>query len=172
MDSIEGKRTRLMELVYGMDAGRVRAHPRPGKWSVQEIIEHLVISETGVFGNLDALDGRTPRRRGARDYLLYPLVMFILRFDIPVRVPSPSMIPRGELSLRELGGRWEANHGRLRKWIETSDPAHLERPLFVHPIAGPMTTTQSMRMLEVHLDRHIRQIQVLAQLTLRGSRDP
>lgn len=100
-----------MDLVSGMDADRVTSHPRPGKWSIQEIVEHLVLSETGVFGDLDALDRRTPRRRRARDYLLYPLVMFILRFDIPVRVPSPSMIPRGELSLRELGGRWRSTTG-------------------------------------------------------------
>ncbi len=37
-------------------------------------------------------------------------------------------------------------------------------PLFRHPIAGPLTTAHALRMLEVHLDRHIRQIDALERL--------
>lgn len=161
LDSIENKRDRLMDRLAEMDAGRMAARPRPDKWSIQEIVEHLVLSEGGVFGDLEELGDRTSLRRGAKHLLLYQLVMLILRFDIPVRVPSRSMIPRGELALPELGVRWEANHRQMRQWITTADPAQLDQPLFRHPVAGPMTIAQSLRMLEVHLDRHTRQIRAI-----------
>ena len=43
LDSIERKRTRLMDFVSGMDATLAAARPRPEKWSVQEIVEQQVV---------------------------------------------------------------------------------------------------------------------------------
>lgn len=158
LDSIERKRTRLMNFVSGMDATLVAARPRPEKWSVQEIVEHLVLSEAAVFGNLDELGRRTPRSRGLKDRILYSVVMFILRFDIPVRVPSLDMSPSGQITIPELRERWASNHARLRAWTVSTDGPKPALPLFVHPVAGPMTTIEALKMLEVHLDRHTRQI--------------
>lgn len=158
LDSIERKRTRLVNLVAGLDPKRVAARPGPEKWSVQEIVEHLVLAESGVFGNLDELGQRRLRSRGFKDRILYIVVMFVLRFDIPVQVPSPDMRPSGLVTMDRLREQWESNHARLRAWIGSMDRATLAQPLFVHPVAGPMTTTEALRMLEVHLDRHTRQI--------------
>jgi hypothetical protein len=162
--SIETKRLRLMEEISGLTPDQCVAHPRPEKWSIQEIIEHLVLAEADVLGDLSALEQLEPGRRSLKDRALYLVVMFILRFDIPVRVPSRGMIPTGDASVHELGLRWEANHRRLRAWVAASEEKHLDRPLFRHPIAGAMTTTQSLRMLEVHLDRHTRQVHTRLQL--------
>lgn len=167
--SIEAKRARLIELVSGIEPARLAAHPRPDKWSIQEIVEHLVLSEVGVFGDFAQLGQQTPRPRRTRDRILYLVVMFILRLDIPVRVPSPAMSPKGGLSLADARVQWEANHDRLRAWVMTSDQSLLNLPLFRHPVAGPMTTAQSLRMLEVHLDRHGRQIDALVKL-MTGAR--
>jgi hypothetical protein len=158
LDSIERKRSQLMDFVSGMDATLAAARPRPEKWSVQEIVEHLVLSEAGVFGNLDELGQRRPRSQGFKDRILYLVVIFILRFDIPVQVPSPEMRPRGDVPLSKLREQWESNHARLRAWTVSMEGPQLAQPLFVHPVAGPITTIEALRMLEVHLDRHTRQI--------------
>jgi hypothetical protein len=34
----------------------------------------------------------------------------------------------------------------------------LQRAVFEHPVSGPMTVRQAVCMLEVHMERHIRQI--------------
>jgi DinB superfamily len=156
--AIETKRSSLIDLLSGVDPNLIAARPQPGKWSIQEIVEHLVLSEVAVFGVLNTLEGRAPQPRTLRHRVLYVVVMFILRFDIPVRVPSPDLKPRGGRSIEELRAQWETHHRLLRTWIESSEPSALARPLFAHPIAGPMTTAEALRMLEVHLDRHVRQI--------------
>jgi hypothetical protein len=79
------------------------------------------------------------------------------------------MRPEAGLSLTELRVQWEANHDRLRAWVAASDQSQLDRPLFRHPIAGLMTTAQSLRMLDVHLDRHVRQVHALVKL-MNGAR--
>lgn len=164
LDSIEAKRTHLIDLVSGMEPALVAAHPRPGKWSILEIVEHLVLAEVGVLGELNALGQLTPLRRRPKDRVRYQIVMFILRFDIPVQVPSRAMVPKGTRSLEELRAAWEAGHHQLRLWILDSGSALRGRPLFLHPVAGPMTTVESLRMLEVHLDRHTRQVKALAKV--------
>jgi hypothetical protein len=130
----------------------------PDKWSIPEIVEHLVLSERGVFGDVTTLGQRKPRARTLKDRTLYWVVMTILRFDIPVKVPSPAMIPDGTRGMDQLWAEWETSHAALRAWVNASDASVLREPLFSHPVAGPMTITESLRMLEVHLDRHVRQI--------------
>jgi len=164
LQSIETKRARLLDRADAMDPSRLTAHPRPGKWSILEIIEHLVLAESDVFQDPAKLEAMTPRRRKLKHRIRYPIVMLVLRYDIPVQVPSQAMRPNGTRSLADLRAQWEASHAGLRAWVTGSDPARLEQPLFYHPIAGPLTTAQSLAMLEVHLDRHIRQIERLERL--------
>lgn len=158
LHSIETKRKRLQQVVSELEPEVVAARPHPDKWSIQEIVEHLVLSETGVFGPVAELEHRTPRQRSVKDRTLYWVVMCVLRFDIPVKVPSPAMIPEGKRCVGDHWVQWEANHRALRDWVDASDARVLEQALFSHPVAGPMTVTATLRMLEVHLDRHIRQI--------------
>jgi DinB superfamily len=158
LQSIETKRIRLQQRISGLEPHVVTARPRPGKWSILEIVEHLVLSERVVFGPLDALEQRTPRARSLRNRALYWLVMSILRFDLPVKVPSAALLPEGTSSVGSLWAQWEASHAALRRWVEASDTRVRRHALFSHPVAGPMTMADTLRMLEVHLDRHSRQI--------------
>lgn len=159
--SIEMKRMSLMERVFGMELGLSTVRPRPDKWSILEIVGHLVRFEGNVLGHLGELEPRRHRKRNLKDRTRYLAAMFILRFDIPARVPSPAMIPKGDRGVGLLQAQWEINHSMLRKWIAASDQRVLRQLLFSHPVAGPVTMAESLRMLEVHLDRHIRQINAI-----------
>jgi DinB superfamily len=161
LQSIETKRILLQQRVSGLEPHVMTARPRPDKWSILEIVEHLVLSERVVFGPADALEQRTPRERSLRNRALYWMVMFILRFDIPVKVPSAALLPEGTRSVGSLWAQWEASHAALRRWVEASDTRVRRHALFSHPVAGPMTMADTLRMLDVHLDRHIRQVEAL-----------
>jgi len=161
LHAIETKRIRLQQRVSGLEPHVVTVRPGPDKWSILEIVEHLVLSERVVFGPPDALEQRTPRERSLRNRALYWVVMFILRFDIPVKVPSVALLPEGSRSVGSLWTQWEASHAALHRWVEASDTRVRRHALFSHPVAGPMTMADTLRMLDVHLDRHVRQIEAL-----------
>ncbi len=169
--NIDSKRTTLLDRAASLEPSRLTAHPRPGKWSILEIIEHMVIAEEDVLGDFATLDRREHRPRGLRNRLLYRLVMFILTHDIPVRAPSRAMIPSGDRSLAELRARWEENHRLLRRYVEALDEAGTKRAVFRHPVTGPITVSQALHMLEVHLDRHTRQIRALEALSAGSPAD-
>lgn len=113
------------------------------------------------MGDVSKLDERAPRRRKLKSRLLYWLVIGILRFDIPVRVPDPAMLPSGEPSLDELRERWRRSHALLRQWLEGMGADAAREAYFRHPVVGGMTASQSLLMLEVHLDRHIRAMRAM-----------
>ena len=165
---IEVKREELLVRLSTLEPSVLAACPLPGKWSIAEIIEHLVISEVDVVGDFFRLADLEEGFRSPRHRALCLVVMCVLRFDIPVKVPSKAMKPVGGRSLGELGTSWKENHSRLRAFVAALDTRGAKRAIFRHPVAGPISVTQGMLMLELHLDRHIRQIRRLEHVLGRG----
>jgi hypothetical protein len=158
---IERKRAALLERVSAMDATVLDGRVRPATWSIKEIVEHLVLAEEDVLVDIRALDRLEPRPRRWRNRMAYVVVMFVLKYDIPVKAPSSAMLPAGNLSLADLRDRWESNHRHLRGYVLGLDRAAQKRAVFRHPITGPITVRGALRMLDVHLERHARQIRRL-----------
>lgn len=128
LSRIEVKRAKLVSRVGVMDRELRLAHPRPGKWSIREIIEHLVIAEEAVLGEVTRLAELAARPRAIRHRVRFPVVMFILRFDIPVQAPSRAMLPSGELTFCDIRERWQTNHDGLRRYLGGSRTVKSEVP--------------------------------------------
>ena len=60
--------------------------------------------------------------------------------------------------MSELHRQWDENHGWLRGFAEELSEEDLGRPVFCHPVAGPLTLAQSIQMDRLHLNTHLRQI--------------
>jgi uncharacterized damage-inducible protein DinB len=161
---IEQKRAVLLDELSSLGPDRLAAHPVPGKWSILENVEHMVLAEEDVVGDFAALDELPERSRRLQNRGLRIVVMFILRFGIPVRAPSRAMLPTGERTLDELRPAWEDNHRRLRAFLAGLDRAGANRAIFRHPVCGPLTVVQGIRMMDVHLARHTGQIGRLLRL--------
>ena len=165
IQALDARRTALLSEVGTLRPEELRASPTPGIWSVLEVVEHLVAAEQVILQGLPDPATLTPRPRELRHRLTYPLVWAVLRFGIPVKAPSRRMLPTGGASLDELRTRWEATYRWLRTYAAGlapgSDPA-----VFRHPVCGPLTLRQALRLDRLHLEVHARQIRA------RGHRGP
>jgi hypothetical protein len=156
LDTIEKLRSGLLDELAELPPDALTATPIPGKWSILQIVEHLVLAEQSA---MSPPTGKGPLRPATlKNHLRRGIVMFVLRYDIPVKVPTESMVPLGGRSLAELGSTWETQRMMLRALLLSMDAETRGKPLALHAIAGPLTAAQSLLMLEVHLRRHIRQI--------------
>jgi hypothetical protein len=160
------KRGALLDEMEALDPAKLVAKPLAGKWSILEIIEHLVLAERAVLQGLPDQSRLGERERRLKHRFRYLIVMFVLRYGIPVQVPSPAMVPRGARSLPELRRLWDENQEWLRAYISGLDRKGFRRAVFEHPVAGPLSVEQAVHMDQVHLDTHIRQIRRLQRLLI------
>ena len=158
-------RRRLLDEVERLEPERLTAKPLPGKWSILEIVEHLVVGDREVLQGLPKPSALVDRRRRLRDRVGYRMVMFVLTCHIPAKVPSPRYLPRGQSSLPDLRRDWDEMQQWLRSYVEPLDRGDPAKAVFGHPIAGPMTMQQVLDMGKLHLATHTRQIRRLEILT-------
>jgi hypothetical protein len=159
VDRIERSRARLIARLEALPRSVLETAPPSGGWSVLEIVEHLVLSEEAVLRDMDHPERLRPKRRSLRARLGFAAVIGVLSSPLRVQVPSSSMRPKGTRSFDELRAAWEESHRALRRHVVAVEEGRISGAVFRHPIAGPLTTRQAMRMLRVHLERHTRQIQ-------------
>ena len=157
------QRAALLERLEAMPPAQLSARPRPGKWSILEIVEHLALAERAVLRGLPHPSLLSERERSLKHRILYLLVVFLLKARIPVRVPSREMAPGGDRSLSQSRHLWDENQAWLRAYVDQLDSSGLRRAVFVHPVAGPLTVAQAIRLGQIHLDVHARQISLLCR---------
>lgn len=164
LQSFDARRNALLDEVEALEPETLTARPLAGKWTIIEIVEHLVLAERVAFQGLPdpaQLKARKPRP-GQR--VRHLLVLFVLRTGIPVGVASPAMVPEGGRNLAELRRLWDENQAWLRGCAESLGSARIREAVLKHPIAGPITLRQAIIMSRIHLERHIGQIRRLQRL--------
>lgn len=158
LDDVAARRDVLLARLAAQAPAHLTRKDPPDRWSPLEIVEHLVLAERSVFRDLDALADLEEAPQRFRGRLLRLLVEVILRGPFRVRVPARSMAPSGSWSLEECGVEWRRNHTRLRAYVESLSDAGCQRAIFTHPVSGPLTVSQAIHLMSVHLGTHERQL--------------
>lgn len=158
IEAFDGQRRALLDELAALPAETLQARARPDQWSILEIVEHLVLAERYVLAGMPPPAELVARRRSLKNRCIYPIVLFVLRFRIPVKVPARRMLPTGQASLAEVRTAWDENLRWLRAYVEGLVPGGGSSAVFVHPVAGPITLIQALRMDRLHFATHLRQI--------------
>jgi hypothetical protein len=167
IQALDIQRGALLDGLEALDAPTLQARPRPGAWSILEIVEHLVVAESVILLGLPSRAELVARPRSLEHRLKFLAVLLVLKLQIPVRVPSRRMLPTGQRSLAELRTIWDGHVHWLRAFTEASEEDDLGQAFFTHPVAGPITLTQALRLDLLHLQTHSRQIARLHSRHLR-----
>lgn len=156
--AIETQRTRLLEELRGLASEDLARRPAEGAWSINEVVEHLVIAEEL---SLRLLEKEAPAERGnaLRSTFRIHLIRAVFRYlSVRIKAPSTRLLPSGTASLDELAARWGEARCRLAGYLGglTADTARA-RP-FRHPLAGWITPAQWVDFIGSHVLHHQGQI--------------
>ena len=142
LEHLNHARLTLLEQIEAMQHEDLSRRAGPDRWSVLEILQHIILGERGVLQNLPEPSRLVHRRRRPIHFVNYAIVLFILKWDIPVPVPSNEMIPDGITTLKEIRDQWEQNYNWFKSYINGLNSETVKHAVFRHPVTGPLTPGQ------------------------------
>lgn len=165
-DALEKQRLQLLREVSNCPIELLNKNPLSNKWSINQIIQHLILAEELsqksikaklLAGNFETAGMMTH----VRTFLLKVFLRSKVKFKAPVAV---SKLPEN-LEFTELHQRWEESRKQLYKLLEYIPPSLLNKYIFKHPVAGKMNIQGGLAFMQEHVRRHAQQITniILAQ---------
>jgi hypothetical protein len=135
----------------------------PGKWSVAQIVEHLVISleTSGLrFEERRSRPAMRRRRRGVVALLGYWLILRLGWFPRGFPAP-PATRPGPRPDEVAVARRFHEGHRRFTDLAAALLPARRHDLFVKHPVIGDLTLVEWQRFHVVHCRHHARQIRQL-----------
>ena len=160
-DLLESERRQLEKALSSRTEEELTQVPTPDKWSVLQILTHLLTSEKLSLLYMkkkslgaDQLDNSGPWE-SAKIVVLKISQRLPLRYKAPavVRDHTPEALPLSELFIQ-----WEALRRDLKIFLESIEEKNLRKKIYKHPVAGRLDANQAMLFFREHVHHHQPQI--------------
>lgn len=162
---IAAARRQVVSAVSGLTTEQGAFKPAPDRWSVQEVVEHLVLAEqAGIHRVWQAADGL---RRGQPVWTGEPVHRRLSIEEIIARTwkakeqAPPNATPQAGGPLAYWVACLQACQPMLEALGESLRGLDLSQGIFPHYLSGPLDARQRLEFLRFHLDRHLRQIETI-----------
>ena len=157
---LEKSRNRLLDELEGLDDDLLNTPAAGGKWSIAQHIAHLLLVDKKTMQYVQHKLAQQDKLRPAalshsvRSLLLKLALHSGKRYKAP---PVVADVP-DRAALPELRQEWDDIRFRLEDVLTDIPPQHLDKCLFRHPNAGPLTISQTLTFLQDHFNHHHRAI--------------
>jgi hypothetical protein len=163
-DSLTLKLEALLQRLDSLSGEKLSFKAGPDKWSIVEVVEHLVIAEESLVKQLSTNIPDSTLEPGAKTPEKHQVVIKVMERDIEVDVPHESLEPHGRIALEDLLNQWNGIRQKLPGLLAEIKPEKQDDPVFRHPYGGPLDLSDTLQFFEVHFDNHMRHIdRILAQ---------
>lgn len=152
--------------LHGLDSAQTQLRPlkRKNRWSIQQIVEHLLLTYSSTE---DAIAARLAKGRPTRakpglmqrvsQYTVIRLGYFPRGRKAPALVMPPAETAAA-LSGEELAHKVREQLLRLHELCNDAEKAFDERKCAKHHVLGPLNVAQWRRFHLIHGEHHARQI--------------
>lgn len=136
-----------------------KIHPAEGKWSIQQVLEHLSVTERGILmmGN-----GQTTETSRDPNVIIHQVRDFLGDQSNKRSAPAPVRPPGEDKSMKEFLYLIEETRHALIEQGESNGWGQI-LTLFPHPISGTMTRLEWLYFHIYHTERHLHQIKLIIQ---------
>lgn len=158
-EKMETVRESIFEMLKFYSPEQLAFKPAPEKWSVIQVLQHLLITEEGTYRYLtrkNQAESLPDAGWGAsgRSLLLNLALKSPLRFKAPENLAQPE----GDSSFDVLMRDWQKVREALRGFARALPPERLKAAIFRHPYAGYFNLSQTFKFIDKHVRHHRRQI--------------
>ncbi len=158
---IRKERTTVLQEVSSLTEEQFNFSPHLGKWSISQILTHVLTSEQLSLGYMTkkAKVIHTLDDSG----WIESLKMLLLKVSqrIPLKYKAPKVVVASTpaaLSKEELSQRWHHQLNELKDFLETIEDKHVRKKIYKHPIAGRLDVRQALQFFQEHFHHHLPQV--------------
>ncbi len=139
----------------------INKKPSPEKWSVAEVIAHVMTAEEYSLKYLQkkVLDTSQEKSETFKNKWRWLLVQTVFTFDIKFKAPEIVEPKIGYTTLADLETNWANNRSETIKIITTLTDEEVNKTLWKHAVAGKMNLHHMVQFFGVHYNRHKKQIE-------------
>jgi len=161
-DKIEDQKQDLFEMISNLSAEQINEKPLSGKWSISEIISHLITAEKLSVNYIQKkIQGVNTVKNSGLFEELKMLVLKIsqriegLKFKAPGYVVNNTVVYS---DIAELKKEWSKTREDFRQLLERMEDKHLEKKIYKHAIAGYLNIQHALMFFREHVTHHRPQI--------------
>lgn len=137
-------------------------NPKEGKWSVLQVMLHLMTSENLSIKYVQKKLSFNPELKsaGVFDSGRKAVVSFYMK--LPFKVKAPAVVAEDkfpdEAAFWELVKQWKSQREELRSYLGSLPDDVFNKSLYKHPVAGRMSLGAMLSFFIDHFRRHRKQI--------------
>ncbi len=160
VERIEKERNDLLEKLSAFDDEYLNMKPRPGKWSVLQILNHLIKSEKlSVIYIKRKISGQSEIKQSS---IKSKINAFILRtgLRLPIKLKAPdnvSDVPDYD-TLENVKQNWDKVRRLFLSVIIDMPDGMLDKDVFKHPVTGKMNIKGAVDFFDSHFKHHLKQV--------------
>ena len=155
LTQLDRTRTGVVEATKGLSERQWTFKPGPDRWSVAEVLEHIVVVEEFLLENTARDVMKAPGGKPDRDYTSTDKLVLTAIADRTQRAPEPAQ-PTGRWSPHETLNQFLRIRARTTEFLK-STPG-LRDHVADSPLGQPLDAYQWLLFISAHSDRHTKQI--------------
>lgn len=151
---LEKTRESYLHTARSLSRDQLQYKPAPDRWSIAEVLEHIIIVERRVLGSIEKTVQQTPSASKSTfedDFLVGQVATRVGRLKGP-----DVLMPTGQWPVHQLPEEFEAVRGRSLEFAG-STKADLRQHGFPHPVFGELDCYQWLLLIPAHCERHLAQ---------------
>ncbi len=158
---IEEDRKQLFTLLKNYSNEVILKKPAADKWSVAEVIGHLMVAENASLKYLQKKTQDMSKEPNAGFTGWRRLAFVKLVFVLPIKFKAPEITapPKETKSLEALEHEWTELRKDIYNLISTLSETDAKKSIWKHTLAGKMNIYQMLEFFGFHFKRHAGQIQ-------------
>ena len=138
----------------------INKKPSPEKWSVAEVIAHLITAEEMSLKYLSKKVQNTAieKPESLKNKYRWLLVQIVFTFNIKFKAPEIVEPKMGYQSLISLETKWSNVRNQTLQALQKLSDEEVNKTLWKHALAGKMNLHHMVQFFGVHYNRHKKQI--------------
>jgi len=161
---LESVKEKYLKLIDGLDNETLNLKPERKKWSIAQILFHVIKGEQYVLISLlNSLKPETKIKTVGFSASIKSFVLnFLLKTNFKFKAPDTAQKVPNAVNTEELLNKWDEIRIKLKEACVNMPKNNYNKGIFKHPYIGMINLNQSLQFLLFHLNHHVKQISDLS----------